>query len=111
MDTLTKACRLINDTVYIRRPIRRGVLEILLFELEQMFFEHQMYLEILWKALFAMTYYGMFRVGEVSTDLSKYSMDHAVKAKDIHVGQNKPKILAILHTSKTTWQRVITTEN
>ena len=100
LDTLTKACRVINDRVYIRRPIRKGILEILLFELERIF-QQQMYLELLYKAMFVMMYYGMFRVGELATDTSQFSMNHAARAKDVHVGQNKSKIQVVLFTSKT----------
>ena len=53
------------------------------------------YLQIMYKALFALSYYGMMRVGEVT-----YS-DHVVKAKDVHSAQNKDKLLLMLYSSKT----------
>ena len=40
-------------------------------------------------------YFGMFHIGEMT-----YSQ-HVVKARDVHVATNKPKILFILHSSKT----------
>ena len=40
-------------------------------------------------------YYDLLRTGEVTKS------DHIVKAKDIHVAINKPKILIILYSSKT----------
>ena len=42
-----------------------------------------------------MAYYGLFRVGEIAQG------DHVIKAKDVHIGTNKDKILAVLYTSKT----------
>ena len=41
------------------------------------------------------SYYGMLRIGEVSTG------DHPIKATDVHIGQNKQKLMIILQTSKT----------
>ena len=94
LNTLTKACRMVNDRVKTRLPIHKGLLEILLFELERMF-QNQPFLEILYKAIFALAYYGMFRIGEITTGT------HPVKAKNVHIGRNKDKILMILFTSKT----------
>ena len=48
-----------------------------------------------------MAYYGMFRVGKLASDLNTNHSNHAVKVKDVHLGQNKPKILIYLFTSKT----------
>ena len=38
---------------------------------------------------------GMFRIGEVTEGT------HAIRAKDVHIGKNKEKLMFILHTSKT----------
>ena len=43
------------------------------------------------------TYFGLFRISEVTTTASM----HVIKVKDVHIGQNKKKILFILHSSKT----------
>ena len=94
LNSLTQACRLVNDTVKTRLPIRVGLLEMILFEVEHIFTD-QPYLEIMYKALFSLAYYGLFRVGELAAG------DHSIKAKDVHVGQNKNKILAVLYSSKT----------
>ena len=94
LTTVTKACRIRNDRVYARLPISKGVLELILFELEH-YFSHQPYLETLYKALFALAYYGMMRVGELTLS------NHTVLAQNLHIGKNKNKILIVLYTSKT----------
>ena len=75
-----------------------GLLEVLLFELERMFrsaANNQPYLEKLYKAMFLLGFYGLLRVGEIAKG------DHVLKAKDIHIAQNKCKILIVLYSSKT----------
>ena len=67
---------------------------MLLFEVGRMF-RDQEYLNTLYKALFALAYYGLMRIGEL------VHSPHTLKATNIHIGQNKNKILIILHTSKT----------
>ena len=59
LTTLTWACKVINDRVKTRLPIRRNLLEILVFELERLL-DEQPYLEMLYKALFLLSYYGLF---------------------------------------------------
>ena len=54
-----------------------------------------MYLTGLYKALLCTAYYGLFRIGELTQSL------HVVKAADVHVGENKNKLMFILHMSKT----------
>ena len=100
MYILMKACKIVNDCVHHRRPISKNLLEIMLFELERMFFS-QPYLEILYKTLFIIGYFGLFRVCELASDSNRDKSDHAVKARNVHVGQNKDKILFVLYTSKT----------
>ena len=46
-------------------------------------------------------YYGMLRISEIASFESEFQLDHALKVGDVHVGQNKPKILLVLQTSKT----------
>ena len=100
LDSLTRACRLINDRVFHRLPIHKGLLEILLFEFEHMFLASP-FLEVLYKAVFAMGYYGLMRAGELAFDCGEFSSNHAVKAKNVHIGQNKAKVMIVLYTSKT----------
>ena len=70
---------------------------MLLFEIEGFYNGNnpQPYLEILYKTIFCLGYYGMLRVGEMTWS------PHTVKACDVHVGDNKEKILIVLYTSKT----------
>ena len=96
LSSLTRACRLINDRVKTRLPIQCGLLELILFEIQKVFTSaNQLYLEILYKALFALGYYGLMRVGELTESV------HVVKAKDVHLATNKNKLLVVLYTSKT----------
>ena len=44
------------------------------------------------------TYFGLFRIGEVTTS------DHVILAKDVHMGKNKKKLMFVLHSSKTHWK-------
>ena len=94
LSALTRACRIVNDTVKTRLPIRLGLLEVILFELGRIF-DKQVYLMVMYRAMFALAYYGLFRVGELT------SGDHQIKACNVHSGTNKDKILIILYSSKT----------
>ena len=91
---LTKACRLKNDVVHTRLPIKMKLMELILFEVQRIY-DKQPFLDILYKTVFALSYYGMLRIGEVTQS------EHVIKAKNIHVAQNKKKILMILYSSKT----------
>ena len=95
LSAITGACKIINDRVRARFPIQIGLLEIILFELGR-YFDGQKYLEILYKTMFILGYYGLLRVGEITS-----SSQHTLKAKNIHIGKNKDKILIILYSSKT----------
>ena len=95
LGTITKSCHLINDELYIRLPIRMRLLDEILFELERYFGANQPYLEKLYKSAFSLAYYGMMRIGELS------SGSHPVLAKDVHIARHKNKILLMLHTLKT----------
>ena len=94
--SLSRACSIVNDRVRTRLPIQCGLLEILLFETQRHFrLKTQAYLEILYKTLFALSYYGLMRIGEVTKS------PHVLKAKNVHLATNKDKLLLILYTSKT----------
>ena len=94
--SLAKACRIIHDSVRTRLPIHCSLLELILFE-TQRYFSHlnQWYLEVMYKALFAISYYGLMRIGEVTKSQC------VIKAKDVHIATNKDKILLVLYSSKT----------
>ena len=93
-NNLTRACRVHNDEVYNRLPIQIGLLELILMQLNNIF-NKQAYLLILYRTLFLLAYYGLMRVGELT------SGDHPILAKDVHSARNKNKILLLLRSSKT----------
>ena len=92
--SLTRACKLINDKVRKQFPIKKGLLELILIETNKLFVI-QMYLNVMYKAMFSLAYFGMMRVGEITTG------NHPVKAGDIHTADNKDKLKIYLYTSKT----------
>ena len=94
LSSLTKACRLINDQVRARLPLQRGMVGIIIKQVSRNFAD-QPYLETLYKALFATAYFGLFRVGELTTGT------HPILARDVQIVKNKRKMLFILRTSKT----------
>ena len=94
LSSLTRACRLKNDSVRTRLPIQCGLLEMILFEVQRSF-GTQPYLQTMYKALFGLGYYGLMRVRELT-----YSQ-HVIKAKDVHLARNKRKLLLVLYSSKT----------
>ena len=59
-------------------------------------FGNQPYLACLYQTLLAIGYYGLFRVGELTS-----SSDHTILASNVHVAKNKEKILILLYSSKT----------
>ena len=96
LNALTKACKLVNDKVQTRLGIQSGLLELILFELDRFFTNKgQTYLNILYKALFALGYYGLLRAGELTHS------EHVIKAGDIYVDVKKKRILIVLYSSKT----------
>ena len=92
---ITRSCRILNDTLRIRLPIQIKLLELILFELDRHYGGKQPYLCTLYKAAFSLAYYGLMRVGELTEG------PHNAKAKDVHIGMNKDKILIVLYSSKT----------
>ena len=94
LKSLTRACKLENDTVRTRLPIQKSILDIMLKTLS-ITYSQQPYLEKLYRAMFTSAYFGMMRVGELT------SSQHAVLAKDVHTGVNKKKLMFVLHSSKT----------
>ena len=95
LNTLTRACKLVNDHIRTRLPIQAGLLDLLLFELQRFFKGEQYYLEIMYKASFLTAYYGLMRIGELCHS------NHALRAANLHLGENKEKILMVLYSSKT----------
>ena len=97
LSTLTRACKLVNDTVKTRLPIQFGLLELILFETQRIF-DKQLYLEVMYKALYILGYYGLLRAGELCKTTDS---DHTIRACNVHSATNKEKLLIVLYTSKT----------
>ena len=93
LNALIRACKLKNDQVYTRFPIRRDILEMMLKHLPKVL-DGDIYLITLFKALLLTTYIGMFRIGEVT------SSPHVMKARDVQIATNKRKLMFILRSSK-----------
>ena len=97
LKSLTNACKLKNDKVCNRLPIRKGLLNLILAEIPKLFKSDQPYLILLYRTLLITAYFGLFRIGEVTKSI------HVILAKDIHIGKNKDKLMFVLHSSKTHW--------
>ena len=96
LSSLIRACKLKNDRVHTRLPIGKNMLCILLKGVwDKFLMNNQVYLEHLYMTLLTTMSYGMFRIGELTMGT------HPVRVDDVHIGQNKPKMLFVLHTSKT----------
>ena len=94
LNALTKACKMTNDRVRTRLPIQKGLLNMILRH-TALIYDQQPYLKTLYMSLFATGYYGLFRVGELTTGT------HPIKAVDVHVAMNKNKLMFVLRSSKT----------
>ena len=95
LSSLTWACKLKNDIVHIRLPIQKDLLWLMIKTVRNRIYQDQPYLSRLYSAMLSTAYYGLFRVGEIS------SGSHPILVKDVHIAQNKNKMLFVLHTSKT----------
>ena len=96
LNTLTRACKLINDCVRQRLPIGAGLLEVILQEIQRKYTaQGQIYLEILYKTIFLFGYYGLMRIGELVQGV------HTLCAKDVHLALNKKCLQLVLYSSKT----------
>ena len=97
LSALVRGCKLKNDTIKVRLPISKNLLEVILFEVERKYLviSKQLYKCALLKAVYITLYYGLFRVGEIAEGR------HTVKAIDVHDATNKNQYLFVLHSSKT----------
>ena len=96
LTSLTKACQLRNDRINIQLPIKKSMLTLLLWQLS-VAFSTQPYLKHLYRAILSTAYFGLFRIGE----LTSTAADHQVAARDVHIGINKNKMMFLLRSSKT----------
>ena len=97
INSLTRACKLKNDELTIRFLIHKDLLHSILCKVETHYMEkkNQPYLCYLIKAMLLTGCYGLLRVGELTLS------PHVVLADNVHIGENKKKILLVLLTSKT----------
>ena len=66
MQSITKACRIKNDRVRTRLPIKIGLLELILFEVQRVIPGNQPYLVLLYRTVFILAYYGLMRICELT---------------------------------------------
>ena len=95
LNSLTSACKLKNDRVRTRLPIRKGLLSLMLKNLPDVIGHNQHYLIVLYRAMLLTAYYGLFRIGEITLS------DHVIQVGNVHVGTNKKKLMFVLRSSKT----------
>ena len=105
LNAITKGYKLKNDRVMNRIPIKCGLLELILFEVVRKYDKSQHYLKTMFLAMFALAYYGLFRVGEICQG------EHVMKAKDVHSAINKEKNSNCSTFIKDTQQGEPTTKN
>ena len=98
LSSLVKVCKYQNDQVRTRLPIQKPML-IELVNFTESFYQQQgqPYLATLFRTLFITTYFGLFRVSEITLTPG----GHAVQVTDVRIGSNKRKFLSILRSSKT----------
>ena len=94
LSSLVRACRIKNDVVKTRLPIQKGMLAILLKNILN-YFPHQPYLAAFFRAIISTMYFRLLRISEVADG------PHHLLARDVHIGQNKKKLLLILCFLKT----------
>lgn len=97
LSSIIRACKLHNDVITVRRPIRSGLLRLILGQVNTIFLDNgQPYLAALYRAIFSSAYYGLMRISEL---VGK----HAVLTEDVHfaTNQTKLKVKYVLRSSKT----------
>ena len=106
LNTLTNACRLINDRVRTRLPIRFHLLEIMLFEIHRKFTENR-------AVLFGVSLHEHYNVCLlwVTQDRGTNSKCARSEGKRVHISTNRNKFLLVLHSSKTHGRNKKTTKN
>ena len=96
LSSLIRTCKLKYRRIATRLPIRKGLLHMIIDEIERIFLNrNQPYLATLYTAMMITGYYGLLRIGELTVS------PHTIKAKDVHLATNKSKVLICLKTSKT----------
>ena len=98
LSTLIRGCKVVNDCVRTRLPIQKGLLEMILFEIQRIY-RDQFYLEILYKTVLSLCYYGLFRIGELT------SSQHTLKAQDGKHRRQQRQVTIYPKILKNPWQR------
>ena len=94
LGAITRACKLKNDQIIHKLPLSKKMFKSVIRQSNKLL-GTQPYLCRLYGAIFAAAYYGLLRIGEIA------SSPHAILAKNVQIGVNKPKILFVLISSKT----------
>ena len=94
---LVRGCKIKNDTVVTRLPIRKKLLNLINKELEtgEQVNGWSNMVKLIYRTAFLLMYYGLMRIGEITKS------QHVVKAKDVFLADNKKKLSLMLYTSKT----------
>ena len=100
ISSLTRACKYVNDGMDKTRQDKTSYQEKPVASTTDENRKNQPYLCNLYRALFLTSYYGLFRISKVTSGPGM----HPIKARDVHIGENKDKMLFILRTSKTHWK-------
>lgn len=94
---IVQAARRENDTLYIRLPIQRQLMKLILNFIRQHYSKArgQRYQALWLMAAFSLAYHGMMRISELTDG------PHNLKAMDVVYAKNKGKITLYLRSSKT----------
>lgn len=93
--SLVKAARIKNGKIKMRLPIKLKLLNRMIEELPRIRkLRNQPYLIRMYQAIFAAAYYGLLRISEIT------GSKHSLKARDLHLGQDRPKVQLRIWTAK-----------
>ena len=120
---LTRACKLHNDTFTNVLPIRKGLLRVMLDNLE-VILDKQNYLLNLYKVIFSIAYYGLLRISEIAyhkhairtgdillSSSSRYEgnrMHFMLRSSETHGKRNRPQMITIRSVTENSYQGVRT---
>lgn len=94
---IVQAAKKANDELYVRLPIQKGLLQLLLNFIRSTYIQQrgQKYLGYTLLAIYSTAYHGLFRISEITQG------QHNIKAQDIIYARNKKKVTFYLRSSKT----------
>ena len=95
LSSLTHACRIKNDKLKVRLPIQKGVIVTNAVTNQKTTEWSTLLINHVPMCLLNVSYYGLLCIGEIANS------PHVVKARDVHLGRNKRKLMLILRSSKT----------